>query len=375
MIFSENVLAFLAFTVYNHVYDTHKSVGIFRKYDASIPKERLFKMNRKQSQKNSIRDVAEKAGVSLSTVSRVFNQSSTVKEETKQKILEAAKSLGYNPRVVENRAILVLNVPTISNPFYSEIIKGAKASADSNQFDLLITESEFTDDNIASIIAKLQKIGARGLIALNYIPNRLVDVIKKKIPLVQCCEFAADSSASCVGIDNSLAAEKAIRHLLSCGRKRIAFLNGPKNYRYSTLRLEGYCKALQDAGIPIQNELIINLPDVSAELSYASTAKLISSEQPPDAIFTVSDVCAAAAMRAAAFKGLHVPRDIMIVGFDNIDISSMMIPSITTVNQPQYQMGFLSCDLLCEHIRDKTSKQQFITLDAELVVRESTSLQ
>lgn len=332
-------------------------------------------MNNENKLKSNIRDVAKQAGVSPATVSRVFNHAEPMKEETRQKVLAAAKLLGYSPKepVADNRSILVMNVPFIGNPFYSDIIKGAKSAATHNNCTLIITEETFTLETLPDYLSTLRHINAKGLIVLNYLTPETRDLINKKLPLVQCCEFDTNSQVSCVGIDNVHAAEKAVKHLVSLGRTKIAFLNGPSSYKYSEYRLKGYQKVLREYNLHPNPEWCINLPDITIDYAYATAIRLLTSNSIPDAIFTASDICAAGVIKAAVHKNFQVPEDIMVVGFDNIDISSMTMPSITTINQPRFQLGFVACNILCEKIKNPNAEQQTVLMETELVIRESTS--
>lgn len=321
---------------------------------------------------SSIHDVAKEAGVSLSTVSRVFNQPKTVKDGTREKVLDAAQKLNYTPRAQTARELLVINIPSISNPFYSEILNGAKASAELNQYDLFITQEILAGDNIDGYLSALKRCNAQGLITLNYLNGNLAGTIREHIPLVQCCEYGDDSNVSCVGIDNIDSVEKAMQHILAAGHDRIALLNGPEEYKYAQLRLEGYRKALRDAGLPINRDWIVHLPEISAEIAFASAVKMLSTGNIPNAFFAASDLCAAAVIRAVVYKGLRVPEDIVVVGFDNIEISSITVPSITTISQPRFQLGYIACDLLCEQIKNPDAEVQRVLLNTELIIREST---
>jgi LacI family repressor for deo operon, udp, cdd, tsx, nupC, and nupG len=165
-----------------------------------------------------------------------------------------------------------------------------------------------------------------------------------------------------------------MEYLFSMGRQRIAFINGPIRYKYAKQRLQGYLESLDRAGIARNPELIIQLPEVSYSLAVSAVTQLLGANTPPDAFFCVSDIYAAAVIKSCARMGLNVPRDIMVTGFDNIEIASMITPTITTVNQPQYQLGFSACNLLIELLDNPNAGMRKILLGTELIVRESTSL-
>ena len=177
-----------------------------------------------------------------------------------------------------------------------------------------------------------------------------------------------------VSIDDIAATRTIMEYLLSLGRRRIAFINGPIRYKYARHRLQGYINSLDKAGISQESRLIIQLPEINFNMAVSAVTQLLGGENLPDAFFCASDVYAAAVIKACTRMGLNVPRDIMVVGFDNVEIASMLNPTITTVNQPRYQLGLSSCNLLIELINNPKSIIRSILLETELIVRESTSL-
>lgn len=334
--------------------------------------------------KITINDVAEHAGVSVATVSRVFNHKGIVRGETFQTVMAAVNELGYQKAILafgstakdsnlSNKDLLLFNIPSLSNPFYSEIVKGAKAASTLHQCDLLINQDHINSGNLASYISMLSRVGAKGLITLNHLSSDVVQSLSDSVPLVQCCEYEEGTPVSTVGIDDLISSKNVMDYIFSLGRRRIGFINGPIEYKYSRLRLEGYLTAMKNANIEVNPNWIVQLPDINSDMAFSSAAKLLSMPNAPDAFFAVSDVCAAAVIRAASHNHLRVPEDIIVIGFDNIAISSITTPSITTVNQPKFQLGYLSCELLCETIKNPKSEIQHMLLNTELIIRESTA--
>lgn len=336
--------------------------------------------------KSTINDVAREAGVSVATVSRVFNHKGIVRGDTYNHVIEAAEKLNYQGnRLImksssqdtgkyKNSNLLIINIPSISNPFYSQIVKGAQAAAIRYQCDILVSQGSINDYNVDAFTAMLQRVNAKGLIVLNNLSSSVTKALSAFIPVVKCCEYEDDDTVSSVGIDDLASTKSVMEYILSTGRKKIAFVNGPLEYKYARHRREGYLKAMNEAGIQINPNWVIQLPDISADMAFSSVAKLLSLPNPPDAFFTVSDVFAIAVVRAAQYNHYVIPDDIIVVGFDNIDISSMTTPSITTVNQPKFQLGFLSCELLVEKITNTRAEVQHMLLNTELIIRESTAL-
>lgn len=335
--------------------------------------------------KITIADIAKEANVSIATVSRALNSQELVKEETYHRILEAAKRLDYtfNPfeRVIppiekaekKNKKFLLVLIPGFDNPFYSNIIRGINTSAMRQGFQCLMYSVEHYAHSLASLQKLIAATGCSGVIFLAPIADaELLMGLDAIVPVVQCTEYNEKCDISYVSIDDFKASSNVVDYLLSKGRRRIAFLNGPKHFKYSRQRLAGYRHSLEQADIPVDDNLIVTLPEINYDLALSAASQLISRENRPDAIYAVSDVFASAAVRAAKRAGLHIPRDLTVVGFDNTSISMICDPPLTTVNQPQFQMGCLACDILVDHIKEPNLPPRHILLQTELVIREST---
>lgn len=326
----------------------------------------------------TVQQLAQAAGVSPATISRVLNHKGVVKKETYDKVLEALRACNYPFK--EERAwnsgnnIIILNAPSLDNPFYHEIVRGAKAGALRYGYHLMVNEDIFNYNTLPRFLELIHKIKATGLITLNTIPPDILQSLSSEIMVVQCCEFDEEADLPYVSVDDFNASRNVAEHLLSLGCRRIAFLSGPPSYKYSRHRLRGYKHALRGAGIEPDPRLIVQFPEINYELSITSAMQMLRSTDPPDAFLTTSDVYAASVIRAAHLVGMRVPQDLKVTGFDNIDISSMTIPSITTVNQPKMRLGLMACELLIEKINDPESPNKNVLLETELIVRESTSL-
>ncbi len=190
--------------------------------------------------------------------------------------------------------------------------------------------------------------------------------------MVQCCECIQDMDIPFITIDDVATTHMAMEHIIALGRKNIAFINGPIRYKYAQDRLKGYLQSLEYAGIKKDQDMIIQLSEVNFDMAVSAAIQLLNSPKRPDAFFTSSDVYAAAAIKAAIRLGMSVPKDVVVVGFDNVEISSMCNPSITTVNQPRYQLGFLSCEILAKRINHDPTIVGSMYLETELIIRESS---
>ena len=328
--------------------------------------------------KITVSDIAKKSGVSPATVSRVINHKSLVKANTVAIVEKAMAELGYEleqsaESLASEQHIIIMNVPDTQNIFYQEVIRGAKASANARGFYLLIYESHINQRTIGRFCGLLHRIKAAGVILLNQLSLELLQQIYSITPLIQCCEYNKEAPFAYVSINDVVASQNATEHLLSCGRNKIALINGPLSYKYAEERQQGFMKALKQAHITIPQNWIVQLPEINYEMAYSAVCRLLSAEVTPNAFFAISDIFAMAVIRAAKRYGFKVPRDIMVVGFDNIEFSTMTTPSITTVNQPKFQMGYSACEILLENISDSDIESKSILFDTELLVRESTS--
>lgn len=329
--------------------------------------------------KTTYRQISEETGFSIATISRIINGSSSVKKDTREKVIQILLKYGIDCDTLKikekiNGGLIVFNIPSFENPFYAQIMTGAKDAAIRRGYQLLINEEHLNDNTIDSFLALIEKNAAVGLITTNHIsPSLLKRICITNIPLVQCCEYDPNFDIPYVSIDDVASAKVVMEYLFSLGKRKIAFVNGPIRYKYARERLRGYQEYLEKSGLKLDSELIIQLPEISFNLAVFAVADLLK-RKTPDSFFCVSDVLASATIKAVQRIGISIPNEIMVVGFDNVELSLMNTPSITTVSQPKYQMGFSSCEILAERIVNKGIPTRNILYETELVVRESTTI-
>ena len=325
----------------------------------------------------TVAQLAQAAGVSPATVSRVLNHKGIVKADTYNRVVAVLQAKGYPFVEKAGRAdpsdVLMISLPSLDNPFYADIVRGAKSGATRHGYHLIINESHINHNTLPGILELVHSLRISGLITVNHISTDILHTLSNVVPLVQCCEYDESTDLPYVSVDDFAPSKKATDILLSRGCRRIAFLSGPSRYKYARWRLRGYEEALRAAGIAPDQNLVVQFPEVSCELAIASTMHLLRPAEPPDAFVTTSDVYAAAVIRAARQVGLRVPQDVMVTGFDNIEFSTVTTPSITTVDQPRIRMGLMACELLVEKISNPALPSKGVLLETELIVRESTS--
>lgn len=332
-----------------------------------------------KNKKVTVSEIAALAGVSPATVSRVMNQRSIVTGDTYNKVANAMRKLGCELQETPVRkpdvpsGLILINLPSFNNPFYGAIIKGARVSIERHGYTVLINEGHIDHRTIDQLLKIIKQNKVIGLITMNNVETALFKKLSDVTCVVQCSEYNEETNLPYVSIDSVGAAKNAVEHLLSQGRKRIAFINGPLRYKYARDRLKGYKKAHEEAGLPICEEYIIHLPEIDPDLATSAALQLLSLNTPPDGIFTVSDIYGASILRACYLSGKKVPDQVAVVGFDNLETSKALIPSLTTVSQPKSQLGFLAAETLFEKLADPSIPSKKILLDTELIVRESSS--
>ena len=326
-----------------------------------------------ERRKYTYEELSALTGASVASISRVFTKSSGVSPKMREKIISKLEELGYERASFEDtkHPLIIFNIPALDNPFYSLIVQGAKDSAKRNHFDFLLYEDPL-DQDMDSFISLIVNTQAVGVITTSSLSKESLLTLAKAVPVVQCCECIPELDIPFVTVNDRRAAKNAVRHLLSIGKKRIAFINGPRIYKYSKERLKGYSDALEEAGLAYDEELVLELPKIDYDMALSGASQLLNSPNRPDAFFASSDLCAIAVIKATTRLNLSVPTDVAVVGFDNVEISYMSTPAITTINQPRYQLGLLSTDMLTRMINGESMSVTKMWLETELIIRDST---
>lgn len=321
-----------------------------------------------------IEDIAKQAGVSNTTVSRAINQKELVNEQTYLKILNAMHALGYRPDENISRPIsatlkrvLIIDVPTFDNPFYGDIIYGIETIANRNNYQIFINSSGFS--NLVSF-CRDTKIG--GIITLSGYSATQLDQLSSLTTVVQCCEFCQGYPLPYVSIDDYEATKKALSYLYQLGKRNFSIINQSVNYKFSLERNRAFLDFLSEKHLKINEDFFIRLPEIDYQLAVSAVKNMFSKKEHPDAIFAVSDVYAAGAIKALINLNIDIPKDVSVIGFDNLPLAEMVNPSITSIQQPRFMMGSMACEFLLEKIREPEIPNKQYLLDTELILREST---
>lgn len=333
--------------------------------------------------KATILDVANQAGVSTATVSRVINNKDKVADATKQAVLEAIEKLDFTIKGnddlydQDSKTILVF-VTELKNPFFVPVIDGIQNSSYKHGYDLLILQTKELYKDYPDYESVLRSQRFAGVIVLSSITSRQLKAISQKLnyrlPIVLCSEYVDDMDIPYVCIDDVESMKRATRYGLSIGRKRIAFLNSSPQQSYAVRRERGFREVMKENNVEVIEDFVVHISSVTYNLAYANVQHILSMDNPPNIIICVSDVFGVAAINAAKNMGLRVPEDVAVIGFDNIDLSTMVSPTLTTIDQPTYLLGYQSCELLLEKIANPNLPNKQLKLETELIIRESTPM-
>lgn len=328
----------------------------------------------------TIYDVAREAGVSMATVSRVVNGNQNVKPATRKKVLDTIESLGYRPNAVarglasKKTTTIGVVIPDISSSFFAEVVRGIEDIAAMYHYNIILSNSDNNVEKELSLINTLFEKQVDGLLFMGgEVTKEHSNIFKTSpVPVVLAATKDSNNLFPSVDIDHAQASEDAVNAFIEAGHKRIALISGPLTDPLAGLaRYEGYKNALEKAKITLDDELI-RIGDYKYESGMEAMEYFLNLEDKPTAVFAVSDEMAVGAIHMIQDVGLKVPNDIQVRGFDNIPISSMVRPLLSTVAQPQYDIGAVATRFLTKHINDEPIDDQIVILQHQLIDREST---
>ncbi|EGR2465669.1 substrate-binding domain-containing protein [Vibrio cholerae] len=327
----------------------------------------------------TMKDIARLAGVSTSTVSHVINKSRFVSDEIAERVNNAAQQLNYAPSALArslkmNRTKTIgMLVTTSTNPFFGEVVKGVERSCYHQGYNLILCNTEGDNQRMkASINTLLQKRVDGLLLMCSTLEGERLDVFDRypDIPIVVMdwgpILFASDKIQ-----DNSLqGGYMAAKHLIECGHKEIGCITGPLIRHQAQMRYEGYKRALAEAGIAINPDWIVE-SDFECEGGYQAFEKLYERGKLPSALFVSNDMMAMGVIQAASQRGLRVPDDLSLIGYDDVHIAKFMTPALTTIHQPKYRLGKAAVDTLLYRLENPDTTAQVVQLEPTLVARSS----
>jgi len=327
----------------------------------------------------TIKDIARILNISVSTVSRALRDAYDVKKETREKVLALAAEIKYKPNFnaigLAQRSTHHIGVilPYITNYYFATVITGIQEIAYQKDYNITIFLTNDSPERELAITRNLAVSSFDGLLVSvsSDSCSHFQDLINLGLPIVFFDRVPAEIKTSKVMQDDYNGAFEAVEHLVRQGYSRIAHIAGPRGLGFTQKRLQGYRDALAKHQIPVREDWII-FSGFSQESGEQDTLQLLKCKPRPDAIFAVNDRKAVGALMALKKKNIRAGKHVGVVGFTNDPISTIISPTLTTVAEPAFEVGKLSCELLIKHIGKKKFYPEEITLSGKLIIREST---
>ncbi|MEE4285272.1 MAG: LacI family DNA-binding transcriptional regulator [Mariniphaga sp.] len=331
----------------------------------------------------TIHDIARKLNIAASTVSRALNNNPIISEPTRKLIEKTAKEMGYRPNILaanfrtKRTNMIGVVLPLINRHFFSSVISGIEEVAYNRGFAVTISQTNDNFEKEEKIAQTLFSNRVDGLIVSIGMQTKTFDHLRlfseRKVPLVFFDRVVDEIEADKIVVDDYRGGFKATEHLIKQGGTRIAHIGGPLNVKIYQDRLAGFKDAMQKAGLPVDELMLIHNSLTRTDGTNA-IKKLLQNKIKPDAIFCANDTTALSAIIYLRKKGIKVPDDILIVGFSNEPFSEVVTPSISTIRQPGFEMGKKAADLLIRQIKlkDKSNRFQTFVMPTELIVRDSS---
>ncbi|MGD6816899.1 catabolite control protein A [Metabacillus sp. 84] len=328
----------------------------------------------------TIYDVAREANVSMATVSRVVNGNPNVKPTTRKKVLESIERLGYRPNAVarglasKKTTTVGVIIPDISSIFYAELARGIEDIATMYKYNIILSNSDQNKDKELHLLNTMLGKQVDGILFMSgNITNEHTEEFKRSpVPIVLAASVDMENETHSVTINYEQGAFDAVTMLAEKGHKRIGYVTGPlEEPANSKLKLAGYKRALSEAGLTFDEELVTE-GDYTYDSGIEAFEKLQELESKPTAIFVGTDEMALGVIHSAQDRGQSIPGDIEVIGFDNTRLSTMVRPQLTTVVQPTYDIGAVAMRLLTKLMNKESVEEKAFELPHRIEVRQST---
>tara|TARA_R110000868_G_scaffold166541_3_gene400550 strand:- start:372 stop:1403 length:1032 start_codon:yes stop_codon:yes gene_type:complete len=333
----------------------------------------------------TIYDIAAKLNLATSTISRALKDHHSISKKTIEKVKETAAEMGYRPnnlaaslRSKKSRTIGVL-LPTVTQPFLSSLINGIEKRAQKAGYNVVIMQSHDSYKEEVNLTQSLYNNRVSGIICSLAMETEDTSHFKifleNNTPLVFVDRVPKDFNTFRVVIDNYAAGFKATKHLIDQGCKRIAhFTVGSEFGNLYNERKRGYYEALKEANLPIDEELVVKLKTVTYEEAHKASNKLLNLNNPPDGIFAPGDIMAVSAIQCAKKRGIKIPEELAVIGFNNDPISEIIEPNLSTITHPAEKMGKAAAEIILKYLKSlkKDEVKEITFLNTEVLVRESS---
>jgi LacI family transcriptional regulator len=333
----------------------------------------------------TIRQVAERAGVSAMTVSRVINDSPRVSEEARRLVEAAVAELGYVPNrlarglIRKKTGVIGLIVPDVGNPFFTLLVRGAEEASWRAGYHVILCNTQGDLERERRYVEDMLAFQVEGVLIApagdRSRPN-LRAMSKNGVPFVLIDRSIAGYDGDLVQGDSVAGARRLVEHLIGLGHRRIGMITETREVSTARDRLQGYREALEGAGIEFRPDLVAEASAINVTAAHDATLRLLDLPEPPTAIFSVNNIAVVGVAEAARDRGLEIPRDLAIVCFDDIEHASRFHPFLTVMEQPAETFGTIATQLLLDRLAGRVSeRRRIVVLPADFIVRESCGAQ
>jgi len=329
---------------------------------------------------SSLIDVARRAKVNISTVSRTLNQTGKIGPETQARVMKAMRELGYKPNRVARRLrardasthLLGLIIPNIQNIFFADLARGVEDVAYKNNYAVLLCNYDEDEVKERFYLDVLQSESVDGIILppIHETDPAVLQVVRNGTPVVCVDRSLSSGNLDKVEVDNHTGALKAVEHIIARGHRRIGLIGGPADSSTGRERLRGYKDAHAQAGLALKPDLI-RFGDYKQASGEAIAHEMLTMSDPPTALFVCNGLMTAGALETIAALGLKIPKQVALVGFDELLLADVFNPPLTVVRQPAYEVGKSAAELLLKRIEDPARPATSLKLLPELIIRKS----
>jgi len=328
----------------------------------------------------SVKKIAKAAGVSTATVSRVLNGSDKVRESTAKRVMKVVEEMNYRMDHVARRMkvkqtdsqVIALVITDIDNPFFSSVAKGVENVASKNKLVTMICNTNENPEKERFFLNAMLSEKVSGAIIVPTTGNLdfFQELVEEGFPMVMVDRKPKGLKIDSVSLNNRKGGYEAVSRLIQNGHKRIGVVGGIKGLSNTEERLGGYIQVLEEAGIQIDDDLIV-YGDYVESGGRKAIQEFMSLDQPPTAVFSTNNLMTLGCIKEMYSRKLSIPDDIAIIGFDDSTWAEALIPPLTTVKQPGYELGVNAAELLMKRLNNGAANRIDVVLNPELVVRES----
>ncbi|TCN24181.1 LacI family transcriptional regulator [Mesobacillus foraminis] len=327
----------------------------------------------------TIRDVAREAGVSVATVSRIINNKGEASPETIARVKRVIKELNYKPNSLakslskRNSDLIALLVPTLSNPFFPELVKAIESAANEQGYNIYLCNSDDKRFKVKYYLDSMVDHYVSGAIINSlHVDEKDLEMLEERgIKTITIDRANFEHPYSAVTVDHQLGAEQAVTHLIEDeGCRKIVFISGPRGEKSAEDRLKGFKHSIEKSGLPVETSVVYG--DFGTESGYHGLQSLIEKGTVFDSIFSSNDAMAIGAMKACYEYGIKIPEQVKVIGYDNISFASFMAPSLSTIDQRKGEIGKLAIQELIRLIQNGEEKPKQYRLEPQIVIRQST---